>query len=218
MDEPDSRNDSGASERYIALVTRFMFSACTIALLACERAGAPRRPVAAPDTSSASGSGASVDADAPAGGLRIALDGEGVRLIDAVTGSARPLGFGSAESVAVAAATVALGAPRDRSSNSDCGAGPLDFAEFPGGLLLALQDHRFVGWTVRRTSGRQLQTMAGIGLGSTRAELESAYSAKVERSSLGIEFYAGGLQGILESGAVSARITDLWAGTNCVAR
>lgn len=40
----------------------------------------------------------------------------------------------------------------------------------------------------------------------------------LERSALGIEFMAGGLQGILESEAPTARISDLWSGVNGVAR
>lgn len=204
--------------RYRAIMRCFLASACTIALTACDSADDPRGGVAAPETAAAREKEAPAVVGAPDGRVRIALDGEGLRLVDAATGSTRPVAFGAADSTAVAAATATLGAPSERSSNSECGAGPLDFVAFPGGLLLAVQHHRFVGWSVRRTSGRELQTMAGIGLGSTRAELESVYTAKVERTSLGIEFYAGGLQGILESGAASARITDLWAGANCVAR
>ena len=42
--------------------------------------------------------------------------------------------------------------------------------------------------------------------------------ARTPPTTIGVEFSAGGLQGDLASGAVQARITDLWAGTNCIAR
>jgi hypothetical protein len=61
--------------------------------------------------------------------------------------------------------------------------------------------------------------MSGIGVGSTRAELQAAYAAAaVDSTTLGVEFTAGGLQGVLESDARTAPIVALWAGAACVAR
>ena len=153
---------------------------------------------------------------------QIALDGDGLRLVSA-SGSTRALAFGAAESDVLSAATAAFGASTDRSTNQECGAGPLEFVSFQGGLLVNVQRGTFVGWTVRRAggpgaTGTRLTTMSGIGLGSTRADLESAYATKVAPSSLGVEFSAGGLSGILTSKADTASITDLWAGVNCIAR
>jgi len=153
----------------------------------------------------------------PTAAFRMALDGDGLMLVD-TGGSTRALTFGTSESLVLAAATASLGAPRDRSTNQDCGAGPLAFVSFDGGLLVTLQGGKFVGWTVRAAAGREPRTMSGIGLGSTRAELEAAYAAKVATSSLGVEFSAGGLSGVLASKAAMAPITDLWAGANCIAR
>ena len=44
-----------------------------------------------------------------------------------------------------------------------------------------------------------------------------------DESSIGTEFHTGGdgpggFSGLLESDAADARITDLWAGTNCIFR
>ncbi len=96
--------------------------------------------------------------------------------------------------------------------------GPLDFVSFGDELMIAIQNERFLGWTVRRGGAVTMRTMSNIGLGSTRAELQAAYNAEIARSTLGIEFMAGGLQGILASDAPTAPITDLWAGASCVAR
>ena len=111
--------------------------------------------------------------------------------------------------------TASLGAPLERTTNAECA---LDVVAFDGGLLVNVQKGRFVGWTVRATEGRALGTMSGIGLGSTRSALEGAYAATVRKSTIGEEFSAGGLSGLLSSDAPQATITDLWAGINCIAR
>lgn len=154
----------------------------------------------------------------PVGRTLIALDGEGLRLVNSESGSTRALSYGTPESAAIEAVTAALGAPTDRGTNSECGAGPVDFVTFPGGVQLVLQRNQFVGWTARPNGEQPLRTMSNVGLGSTRADLESAYSATVSRSTIGVEFMAGGLQGVLESEAPTARITDMWSGVSCVMR
>ncbi|WP_411281788.1 hypothetical protein [Gemmatimonas sp.] len=55
------------------------------------------------------------------------------------------------------------------------------------------------------------------GLASTRAELDAAYATQVATSSIGMQFSAGGLSGMLVSSATKAPITDLWVGTHCIA-
>ena len=190
-----------------------------LALAGCDGGDSRVRERETPrDTAAAGAPGAAAPAQAPVAAFHVALDGDGLRLVDAATGSARAIPFGMPAEQAIAAVGAALGVPRARGTNQDCGAGPLDFLTFDDGLLLAVQDGRFVGWTVRAAGPHTPTTMSGIGLGSTRAALEGAYSARVQQTSLGIEFFAGGLQGVLASDAASAPITDLWAGTSCVAR
>jgi hypothetical protein len=60
--------------------------------------------------------------------------------------------------------------------------------------------------------------MSGIGPGSTRAELEAVYEVEVEPTSLGIEFSAGGIGGLLDGESPDARITAMWAGVTCLFR
>jgi hypothetical protein len=205
-------------------MTSRILVACALAATACRNADTSRQAAAQLETAATRDARPaplpvdSARSDTRVTGARIALDGDGLMLIDAVTGSTRALSFGTPATSALAAATAVLGAPRSRDTNHDCGAGALDFVSFEEGLLLNVQDERFVGWTVRPGSGRTFQTMAGISLGSSRAELESAYTATVQRTTLGTEFSAGGLHGVLASSAASAPITDLWAGTNCIAR
>ncbi len=148
----------------------------------------------------------------------LALDGEGLRFVNSATGSTRAISYGTPAADALNAVTALLGAPTDRGTNAECGAGAVDFVTFHGGLQLVLQRDRFVGWTARPNGEQPLRTMSNIGLGSTRTELEAVYAANIARSTVGVEFMAGGLQGVLESDAPTARITDLWSGVSCVMR
>jgi len=149
----------------------------------------------------------------------LALDGEGLRLALESSGSTRLLAFGMESSAVIAALTAALGPPRSRGTNFDCGAGQMDFVVFADGLSIGVQSDRFVGWSARVSdTGGTMTTMSGVGVGSTRAALDSSYVADVARSTLGVEWVAGGIAGVLDGESPAARITDMWAGANCVAR
>lgn len=138
-------------------------------------------------------------------------------LVDPASGSTRAITFGTDETFVINVLTHALGTPGAREANLECGMGPLQFIEFSQGLIIALQKGKFLGWSIHH-NGESLRTMSNIGVMSTRAELEAAYAAEIAPSSLGIEFMAGGLQGVLTSVADTARISNFWAGANCVAR
>lgn len=159
---------------------------------------------------------------APATTLRLALDGEGLRLVDPASGATRPLAFGQPIAPVIDAVRRSQGTAPTESTNGECGAGPLDMATWPDGLTLVSQGGTFRGWSLNPRSGTDASarptTMAGIGLGSTRVELDAAYNATITPSSLGTEFAAGGLYGVLDSASAPARITALWAGTSCVFR
>ena len=145
---------------------------------------------------------------------KLTLDGEGLRFIDPVTGSSRLLAFGSPKAQLLSALEPMLGKPF-QGRNADCGA---DFANWTGGLSLVITNGKLAGWSVADRAGSGLTTMAGVGPGSTRRELEAAYSATFEQTSLGTEFAAGGLNGLLGSRQPTARITYMWSGISCAAR
>lgn len=169
---------------------------------------------AAADTTAAAAPG-DIGPAAPAADLRLAVDGEGFRLVDASTGSTRPLGFGSSDSAVRAALEATLGAGPVASGEAyDCA---IRYEQWEPGLTTWFADGEFVGWTVR-DEGESLTTMSGIGVGSTRGELESAYTIEVIPSTLGVEFIAGGLAGLLDGDGADSRITHLWAGVTCIAR
>jgi hypothetical protein len=147
----------------------------------------------------------------------LAVDSEGLRLVDTASGAARPLPFGMAEDQLLALLESFRG-PADRGTNEECGAGPLDYAVWADGLTLHFQADAFAGWALDPRAEGAHATMSGIGPGSTRAELEAAYEVTVEQTTLGTEFSAGGMSGVLDGEGADARIGHMWAGVSCVFR
>lgn len=186
----------------LAAVAAFLLTACDPA--ATDDAAAPEAP-AAEDVATDAGSET---------GAAIALDGEGLRLVNAETGSTTLVPFGGVQAETLAALAGALGAPSETGSNAECPPGPLDFAEFGDETTLYFQDGAFAGWSTRATDQ---STMNGIRAGMTRAELDvSGSEIELTETSLGQEFDAGGVYGIMNEDASAVDL--LWAGANCFAR
>ena len=143
----------------------------------------------------------------------LAVEAEGLRLFDPATGSARPIPFGTARTQTLAA-LASRGTP-ETGTNSECGAGPLAYASWPDGLQLWFQDGAFAGWALDDRTAGAIGTAAGIGPDSTRADLDSAYAATVDETTLGTEFAAGELFGLLDGAGQGAKITNMWAGVSC---
>ncbi len=93
----------------------------------------------------------------------------------------------------------------------ECGAGPIDYVKWEDSLTLYGQDGAFMGWFFEMPEAA-LSTASGITIGSTRAELESAYTIELFESSLGTEFIVGDMGGLLDGEGKQAKITHLWAG------
>ncbi len=143
----------------------------------------------------------------------LAVDGEGLRLFNPTNGSARPLPFGTARAMVMTA--LASRGSADTGIQPECGAGPLDYAAWPDGLKLYFQKYEFTGWALDGRAAGKVTTAAGVGPGSSRKELEAAYAAEVAQSTLGTEFTAGGLSGLLDGPGPNASIDAMWAGTSC---
>lgn len=134
------------------------------------------------------------------------------------TGAARQVAFGMPRADATRMIAAALGNPVEEGDDQECGAGALSFASFREGLGLYFQDGKFAGWDLDGREGGRFATPAGVGIGSTRKQLESASAVTIEDSTLGIEFSAGGMSGLLSTRDASGEITNLWAGVTCIAR
>ena len=130
------------------------------------------------------------------------------------------IGFGANSLDTIERVTPLLGPGYQRNQGSECGAGPMEFANW-GKVVLNFMNGEFVGWELRQASDAPwIGTPGGVTIGTPRSELEAALGARpnVRRTSLGTEFDAGGFSGLLSSDAQDATVTALWAGTNCVMR
>lgn len=143
----------------------------------------------------------------------LVLEGAGLRIPGA--SPPRSLAFDAPQAEAVQALTKALGRPpTERGSNEECGGGGMAFAAWEGEITVWFLDGRFAGWDDKGG----LETLEGIGIGSSRAELAPLPGFEAEESTLGTEFRAGGLSGLLSSKAPDAKVTHLWGGATCVFR
>ena len=188
-----------------------------LGLAACDPAPAPdnsanaavpaESPVAA-NIAAAPAAAAPAAAPAP-----LVLEGGGLR----IGGSSPPrtVAFETPEAATLEAVSAAMGGPpTDRGTLEECGGGGLEYAAWKDKITVYFEEDRFTGWD---TDGG-LKTAGGIGIGSSRADVAALPGFEVEESTLGTEFRAAGLTGILESKAPNAKVTHLWSGTNCVFR
>jgi hypothetical protein len=150
----------------------------------------------------------------------LALDSSGLQVVNPTPGKTVLLPFGRPEANVVRTVSAVQGGLRDRGINNECGAGPLRYANWGNGLTLWFNQGVFAGWIVdgRNPGAKTLTTLAGIGTGSTRTQLNKAYTVKVQQTSLGTEFTAGTMGGILTGTKPTDKISSLWSGTTCLFR
>ncbi|MBD2841568.1 aspartate-semialdehyde dehydrogenase [Erythrobacter rubeus] len=109
----------------------------------------------------------------------------------------------------------ALGKASEGGTNDACGAGPVAYSTFPGGLTVNFQDGSLVGWLWRDAS-ENIELAGEIAIGAPRSEIEAEDGfAMIEGSTLGEEFSLGErVGGFFEDGELSM----LYAGTQCFFR
>lgn len=160
----------------------------------------------------------------------LVLTSDALQLVDQITGSSNELPFGTPENQLIEIINNTLESKAiSIIVNAECGAGPLKMVAWSNGLTLVFQENNtksaepktdwlFQGWLIDGTKegANKLTTMAGLGIGSTLAEMQSAYEIEVKKTSLGQEFStASGLFGILDGTGKDAKIIHLWAGVSC---
>jgi hypothetical protein len=149
----------------------------------------------------------------PAARSPLVLEGAGLGIPDA--SPPRIVSFDTPKAATVEALTKALGRhPSEVGENEECPGGTLEFATWKDEITLWFENGRFAGWDNKGG----LKTTGGIGIGSSRAEVAQLAGMEAEDSTLGTEFRAGGLSGILSSKAADAKVTHLWGGATCVFR
>jgi len=130
--------------------------------------------------------------------------------------------FNAGKTEVEAALAKTLGAALRSGENGECGAGPITFTDYAGGLTAHFQDGKLVGWNWHlpqdgdRAATGSVSLAGAIQIGSPRAAVEAAPGfAKVEGSTLGEEFtLAGGMGGFV----TGDRVEMLYAGTQCFFR
>jgi hypothetical protein len=133
-----------------------------------------------------------------------------------VSGAALTIGkaifpIGAPKALVLAAATEAGGAPKSAGPFEECGAGPMDHADWDNGLQLLFQEDKLAGW---QTQTPTLSTDKGLHVGSTVTELQAAYpGAVIEESTLGWTFASGALMGLL--GEDKAAVQRINVGVTC---
>lgn len=158
------------------------------------------------------------------------LTSNALQIINKNTGSTSEISFGKPfDQMIEIINNVLQSKPKTIGINSECGAGPLKMASWNNGLTVVFQNKKsesktpetnwqFAGWFVGSNSknSKEISTMAGIGIGSTRSEMESAYVLSVSKTSLGYEFStSSGLFGIFDGPNKEGKITSLWSGLSC---
>ena len=161
---------------------------------------------------------------------KLVLTNNALQLVNRKTGSAIEIPFGKPIDQMIEITNTALQSkPLYIGINNECGAGPLKMVSWSNGLTLVFQqkksdtsnsetDWKFAGWYMGISSGnaQKVSTMAGITIGSTKAEMESAYVITASQTTLGYEFStSSGLYGIFKGPEKEAKITSLWSGLSC---
>ena len=199
-------------------MTSIAIAAAATALLTLAAAGCDARHAADNVASPASGKAIGSGASAQIGQAQLRLASSGLLTLPYVGRPGSPVDFGTARGTAIAAVSAVLGAATEESANEECGAGPMQFASF-GTLTLNFQDGAFVGWSLRGPPGTPpLRSATGLGIGTPRDQImgEGQGPLEVSETSLGTQFDARGIIGLLSGPEPDATVTALWAGTNCI--
>lgn len=161
---------------------------------------------------------------------QLILTSNALQAINTTTGSTTEIPFGKPfDEMEEIVTRILQSKPISEGINAACGAGPLKMASWNNGLTLVFQKKgvpsvesespwEFAGWylSLNPRNTTKITTMSGIGIGSTRGEMESAYVIIVKKSSLGYEFSTtSGLYGIFDGMGKQAKITSMWSGVSC---
>jgi hypothetical protein len=145
---------------------------------------------------------------------QVALHPDGLLLLGPPQEALLP--FGATFATTVATLTERLGQPQVAGRAYDCGA---EYMDWESGLVTYFDSAGFAGWSLRASNSPvRVSTQLGISTGTPRSLMEQAYLVVIEPSTLGTEFIADGISGLLDAAGPDAKVTDLWAGNACIYR
>lgn len=140
---------------------------------------------------------------------------EVVLTADGLTAGSEAFYFAAGQNEVEAAIARALGKASDSGTNEECGAGPIAYSTYPGGLTVNFQEGSLVGW-FWGDAAENIELAGDITIGAPRAEIESEDGfAMIDDSTLGEEFSLGDRIGGFFEGD---RLSMLYSGTQCFFR
>lgn len=156
--------------------------------------------------------------------VEVLLEGDWLGFVASDSGSISRLPFGSPAGQVLDVLDRLLGEGERSPASPECpNQADRSVAWSDAGLQVELRGGELIAWSLR--PGSELTTLTGIGLGSTRAELEEEFVVELVDSTLGIEFATGtdpdapdAIRGLLSGRGNRATVTDLWAGEICAFR
>ena len=177
---------------------RLVLTLFALALAACDSGDVP-----APGTEPLRPSSPQVEAN------------EVVLRADGLVAGSEAFYFAAGRNEVEAAVARALGKASDSGENDECGAGPIAYSTFPGGLTVHFQEGSLVGWNWAGEADN-IGLTGDIVIGASRSEIEAEDGfAMIEGSTLGEEFSIGdSIGGFFEDD----RLSMLYSGTQCFFR
>lgn len=141
---------------------------------------------------------------------------EGLLRLNAAGVPQAPIGFGAGfqDVMHILIPVFVWDAQYDIAFPTECGAGPMVSAHFPGRIQLMFQNDVLAGWMLINDAG--LVTDTGLGVGAPASALSAAGPVSTFESGLGTEFQAGDTFGLLSDDGT--RLQGIWAGTTCIFR
>lgn len=134
---------------------------------------------------------------------------------DGLTVGAEAFFFAAGQSEVETALTGALGPLIELADNDECGAGPMTFTDFPGGVRVHFQNDKLVGWIMDEV-GNRAQVVGDVQVGAAVADAEAADGfMMIADTTLDGEFSLGPAIGGFVDGE---SVTMLYAGTQCFFR
>ena len=138
------------------------------------------------------------------------VDAEGLR----PAGTTLRIDFGREQAGVIASVTNILGtAPASQSTNAECGAGPVTAVRWAEGITLNFQEEAFHGWV---TDNAAFRSPTGVTVGQSREDAAAAGASGFSQTSLGTEFSAGRIYGIMDESGETVDL--LFAGVTCFFR
>ena len=139
-------------------------------------------------------------------------------MVDPTNGSITEAALGGPADAALSLGQAAFGEAASLDPQG-CALDARESYAWSNGFVVHARDGAFLGWSVRPGSpAAGLTTVDGIGIGSTREEVQAAFDVEVAATTLGQEFTTGSLTGVLDGDAPTSEVIALWGGDSCVAR